>query len=223
MIVLGREGASRLSKRCHPNSHSMLHLGLSVRSFSMEPAETAGRTLRVSRRKALAVTPQPSHAEQVTAKFASVFAGHLSKSPKDMPVAEFSNLEIGGPAERDRPGMTEGFPERLRSLDRVGRIWASDRLTRDDVGADVVERHDHELDDLGHKSRFLHHTLVSHWPHGDGRGVLLFFRLLQARPLLLRQIKYENELSRVPLNENAHRADDRQDLRRMEPGQELAP
>jgi hypothetical protein len=95
----------------------------------------------------------------------------LSKSPKDMPVAEFSDLEIAGPAERDGTGMTEGFPERLRTLDRIDRTWASERFTGDDVVTDVVERHDHELDDLGHRPRFLRHTVVSLWPHGDGLSV----------------------------------------------------
>jgi hypothetical protein len=88
---------------------------------------------------------------RLTPTLASVFAGYLSKSPKDVPVAELSDLEIAGPAERDGAGMTKGFPERLRTLDRIGRTWASDRFTGDDVVTDVVEGHDHELDDLGHK------------------------------------------------------------------------
>src|SRR5258708_17462703 len=82
----------------------------------------------------------------------SIFARHLPKSPKDLPGVEFADLEIAGATERDRAGMAKGFPKSLRALDRGGRRRASDRFTRDDVVTDVIEGHNFELSNLGHRS-----------------------------------------------------------------------
>jgi hypothetical protein len=36
--------------------------------------------------------------------------------------------------------------------DRFGGVLAADRLARDDVAADIIERHGHEVGNLGHPS-----------------------------------------------------------------------
>ncbi len=81
----------------------------------------------------------------------SIVGRHLSKSPKDLFGVEFANLKIASPADCYRTCMAKGFPKRLRMLYRGGRTWASNRFTSDDAVIDVIERHDHEVGNLGHR------------------------------------------------------------------------
>jgi hypothetical protein len=67
---------------------------------------------------------------------------------------EFANLKIASAAECYRTCMAKSFPKPLRTLYRGGRTWASDRVTSDDGVIDVIERHDHEMGNLGHKFAF---------------------------------------------------------------------
>jgi hypothetical protein len=64
--------------------------------------------------------------------------------------AEFASLKIASAAECYRTCVAKSFPKPLRTLYRGGRTRASNRFTSDDAAIDVIERHDHELDNLGH-------------------------------------------------------------------------
>jgi hypothetical protein len=78
----------------------------------------------------------------------------LSKSPKNLPGVEFANLKIAGPGECYRTCMAKSLPQPLRTLYRGGRARALDRFTSDNGVIDVIERHDYEIGNLGHKSAF---------------------------------------------------------------------
>jgi len=82
----------------------------------------------------------------------SVFARHLAKSPKDLPVIEYPDLEVAGAAKCDRAGMAKGFPKVLRTSYRSAGICAFDGLTGNDAVTGEVEGHSNELDNLSHES-----------------------------------------------------------------------
>jgi hypothetical protein len=69
-------------------------------------------------------------------------------------IVEFADLEIGSAAQRYRTSMAKYLPKPSRTLYCGGRTWASNRFTSDDGVIDVIERHDHEMSNLGHKSAF---------------------------------------------------------------------
>jgi hypothetical protein len=82
----------------------------------------------------------------------SIAAGYLSKSPKDVLVAKFGNLKIGSAAICYGTRMAKGFPKSVRMFYRGSRSRASNRFASNDAIICVVERHDHELGNLGHAS-----------------------------------------------------------------------
>jgi hypothetical protein len=84
----------------------------------------------------------------------SIVGRHLSKSPKDLLGAEFANLKIASPADCYCTRVAKSLPQPLRTLYRGGRTRAPDRFTSDDGVIDVIERHDHKIGNLGHKSAF---------------------------------------------------------------------
>jgi hypothetical protein len=80
----------------------------------------------------------------------SVLVRDLPKSAKDMLVVEFTDLEIGGAAERYRTSVTKYLPKPLRTLYRSGRARA---VTSRDATISEIEGQSHERNDLCHRLR----------------------------------------------------------------------
>jgi hypothetical protein len=83
----------------------------------------------------------------------SVLVRDLPKSAKDMLVVEFTDLKIGGAAERYRTSVTKYLPKPLRTLYRSGRARAVNGLTSRDATISEIEGQSHERNDLCHRLR----------------------------------------------------------------------
>ena len=81
----------------------------------------------------------------------SILVCHLPKSPKQMLVVEFADLEIDSAAERYRTSMAKYLPQPLRTLYRGGRARAVNGLTSSNAAAIIeIKRQCHEESDFGH-------------------------------------------------------------------------
>jgi hypothetical protein len=76
----------------------------------------------------------------------------LSKLAEDVLRVEFSDPKISSAAECYGACVAKGFPKPVRMFYRGSRSRASNRFSGDDAIIRVIERHDHELDNLGHVS-----------------------------------------------------------------------
>jgi hypothetical protein len=75
----------------------------------------------------------------------------MPKSAEHMPVVEFADLEIRGPAERYRTSMPKYFPKSLRALYRDRRAGAVDGFTGSNCAINEIERQNLERSDLCHR------------------------------------------------------------------------
>jgi hypothetical protein len=90
----------------------------------------------------------------------SVLVRDVPKSAKDMLVVEFTDLEIGGAAERYRTSVTKYLPKPSRTLYRGRRARAVNGFTRRDATVSEIEGQNHERNDLCHRLR----TAIRHRP-----------------------------------------------------------
>jgi len=68
-----------------------------------------------------------------------------------MLIVEFSDLEIGGAAERYRTSMAKYLPKPLRTLYRGGRARAGNGFTSSNAAVIIkIKRQCHEKSDFGH-------------------------------------------------------------------------
>jgi hypothetical protein len=102
--------------------------------------------------------PVPSHTPDIfawsdlrVAFLSSILVRDLPKSPKDMLVVEFTDLEIGGAAERYRTSVTKYLPKPLRILYRGGRARAVNWFTSGNAAINEIEGQSHERSDLCHR------------------------------------------------------------------------
>jgi hypothetical protein len=100
----------------------------------------------------------------------TVLVRDLSKSAEDMPVVEFTDLEIGSAAKRHRTSVTKYLPKPLRPLNRGGRARAVNGFTSRDAAISEIEGQSHERNDLCHRrcSSAPQETRVSESPQARG-------------------------------------------------------
>jgi len=83
--------------------------------------------------------------------FSFVLIRHLPKAAQQVPVVEYSPLEIAGAAERNGAGVPEEFPLPLRRLYRDRWTWAVNGFSSRKGTVDEIKSQCHETCDFGHE------------------------------------------------------------------------